>query len=389
MMIMQMNANLVVFSHLRWDFVYQRPQHLLSRLAQQGMNIIFIEEPFKTTAEPYLEEMHYNVEGSSGIKVIRPHTNLDEFGFSNNQMSVMEPMIESLLKNTDLQGPVGVWFYTPQALPLIKTYLYDIVIFDVMDELSLFANAPAELLEREAQLLKIADLVFTGGPSLWNSKIKVRPDAFCIPSSVDAKHYSPNNLDKLKVAAVEERYQKNIPKGNRIGFFGVIDERLDLELLAEVADADPHWHLIMAGPVVKIDPATLPQRKNIHYLGKQEYADLPALVSTWDVCIMPFALNDATKFISPTKTLEYLAAFRPVVSTNIYDVKFLYSEAVEIGMNHQEFIKHIRTILKEDIGEMAVRVANARQTVEKTSWDQAAEFVKNEIVGVLKLNLVV
>src|SRR5690606_28943889 len=103
----------------------------------------------------------------------------------------------------------------------------------------------------------------------------------------------------------------------RIGYAGVIDERIDLVLLDQVARARPDYQFVMLGPIAKIDPATLPQRGNIHYLGSKKYADLPRYLAGWDVAMMPFALNDATRFISPTKTPEYLAAGRRVVSTAI------------------------------------------------------------------------
>ena len=120
-------------------------------------------------------------------------------------------------------------------------------------------------------------------------------------------------------------------------------------MIAAVADARPDWQLIMVGPVVKIDPADLPQRKNIHYLGGKNYQELPSYISGWQVALMPFAINESTEFISPTKTPEYLAAGKPVVSTPVRDVVKPYGEAklVHIAQTPAEFTAAIEAALNQ------------------------------------------
>lgn len=365
---------LIVFSHLRWNFVFQRPQHLLTRLAKH-YKILFVEEPVNTNGA-FIEANRV----APNIDVLVPHTVEQGWGFNDEQIAVIGPMVKAWIQeHHDLSAGYGIWFYTPQALPLKDAFGPDFIIFDVMDELSMFAHAPAALKAREKELLEIADVVTAGGPSLARAKQQVRPDTLSLPSCVDAGHYSPRRACGAEAATHEgDALQAHI-QGPRIGFFGVIDERLDLELLAKVADHNPRWNVVMVGPVVKIDPATLPQRSNIHYLGGQSYSILPQLVLGWDVCMMPFAINDATKFISPTKTLEYMAAEKPIVSTAIHDVIELYGEVVEVSYSHDEFIKNIEVLLHEEPAQAAARVISGNEIVDHYTWDNTADIIHTAI----------
>ena len=363
---------LIVFSHLRWNFVFQRPQHLLSRLAKY-YQIVYIEEPMHTEAPPYLQ---FDLVVPN-VTVVVPHTNESGWGFTDLHINVIGDMlVDWVSANTvDLSHGYGLWFYTPQALPLRHHFDPLFVVFDVMDELSLFKGAPPELKQRETELLALADIVIAGGPSLWKSKAAIRPDTINLPSAVDALHFTPANARRLEAEKqVDERLEHDIPRP-RLGFFGVIDERLDVELIEALADADLKWHVVMVGPVVKIDPAILPQRPNIHWLGSQHYQDLPMIVQSWDVCLLPFAINDATKFISPTKTLEYMASEKPIVSTNIHDVAELYFDGVKIAHTHEEFIAHAKHLLRETEVEAAMRHTSQAELVSQHSWDAAAEVV--------------
>lgn len=366
---------LIVFSHLRWNFVFQRPQHLLTRLAKH-YKIVFVEEPVNT-GSVFVEA----TQPADNITVLVPHTVEHGWGFNDEQIKVIGPLVQTYLREHEvLDGEShGIWFYTPQALPLKDYFSPDFTIFDVMDELSMFAHAPAELKAREKELLETADLVIAGGPSLARAKQAVRPDTLSLPSCVDAAHYSPERARRAEAEDhVEDMLEHDIPHP-RIGFFGVIDERLDIDLVAAIADANPRWHVVMVGPVVKIDPATLPQRENIHWLGSQPYALLPQIVQGWDVCTMPFALNDATKFISPTKTLEYMAAEKPIVSTAIHDVIELYGSVVRVGYDYAEFITHIEDLLHEEPVQAAMRVITGKGLVDHYSWDETAERVHQAI----------
>ncbi len=249
------------------------------------------------------------------------------------------------------------WVYTPLALPLVERLDPVAVVYDCMDELSLFLGAPAELVAREEALLERADLVFTGGRSLYRAKRHRHRNIHCFPSSVDADHF--------RRARPRRQAGTSHP---RLGFFGVIDERIDLSIVAGAADAHPEWQIIMLGPVVKIDPALLPRRPNIHYAGPRSYGELPAYLAGWDVCLLPFPRNDATRFISPTKTLEYMAAERPIVSTHITDVAEPYGDIVYLGSTPAEFVAACEAALREEPGEHVRRVGRMREVLAGTSW---------------------
>jgi UDP-galactopyranose mutase len=207
-------------------------------------------------------------------------------------------------------------------------------VYDCMDELSAFLFAPPALKEYEQALMQKADIVFTGGESLYQAKSSLHWNIYSFPSSIDKNHFR-----QARKILPDPVHQRDIPYP-RIGFYGVIDERLNLPLLAQVSDWKPNWQLILVGPIVKIDPASLPQRENIHYLGPKEYSTLPYYLSGWDIAMMPFALNDSTRFISPTKTPEYLAGGKPVISPSITDVVNPYGRLglVEIADTAGEFI---------------------------------------------------
>jgi glycosyltransferase involved in cell wall biosynthesis len=358
--------DLIVFSHLRWDFVFQRPQHLLSRLARTR-RIFFVEEPVQAEGQPFFEVMN----PCDGVQVLRPHTPIDAPGFHDKQIAALQVLLAAWLRAANVND-YAVWFYMPMALPLLAHLKPAAVVYDCMDELSAFAGAPRQMRQRESALIKAADVVFTGGPSLYEAKRDSHPNVHCLPSAVDARHYAPASQPvSTEVAQAVHALQAGIP-GPRLGFFGVIDERMDLDLLAAVADARPDWQLVMVGPIVKIDPQQVPQRKNIHWLGKQTYDALPLLVKEWDVCLLPFALNEATRFISPTKTLEYMAAEKPVVSTAVRDVSVLYGDVVRVAQNADEFIAHCSAALAESAEEAVQRIEAMQGRVARYSWDNTA-----------------
>jgi len=365
-----MTSPLIVFSHLRCDFVFQRPQHLLSRIAHQH-RVLFIEEPvFEPGAQPHFEYRN----PCDNVLVLRPVSPVEAPGFHDDQLAVLKPLVQQLLLDEELEDYL-VWFYTPMALPLLAELDPKAVIYDCMDELSAFKGAPRQMRQRESALLKRADLVLTGGPSLYQNKRDLNPNVHCLPSSVDSAHYAPENVTKHHEEYLAAEALQGHILAPRIGFFGVIDERLDLPLVAALADARPDWHIVMVGPVVKIEAADLPQRDNIHWLGQQSYARLPALVAGWDVCMLPFARNEHTRFISPTKTLEYLAAEKPVVSTPVNDVVSMYGDVVRIAHDAGSFIEACDAALKETPQQRAQRLVNGAATVSRFSWDESARTV--------------
>jgi len=363
---------LIVFCHLRWDFVFQRPQHLMTRLAEH-YNILLVEEPVYQEGQAYLQK----TEVAPNITVCRPHTPIHAFGFHDDQLPTLQTLLTGLVPEGE--RPV-VWFYTPMALPLLQSFEPSLVIYDCMDELAAFKNPPKQLLQRESALLNIADICFTGGPSLYESKRTRHANAHCFSSSVDAKHFR-QALDKANSHPDQESVAHP-----RLGFYGVIDERFDTELIREMAAARPDWQIVLVGPVVKIDPAHLPQAANIHYMGQRTYDELPKFLAGWDVCLLPFAMNESTKFISPTKVLEYMAAELPSVSTPITDVKVPYSHVVEIAETPAEFIAACDRMLALNDAQKADLAARMRKVVANTSWDKTAAAMHDIIQNAVPNN---
>ncbi|PSB17444.1 glycosyltransferase family 1 protein [Phormidesmis priestleyi ULC007] len=327
--------DLICLSHLRWDFVYQRPQHLLTRCAQDR-RVFFIEEPFFGPDEQAWLAMSRR---DSGLWVAVPH--LPEGLSQEAAIALQKQLLDDLFITCSIRD-YAFWYYTPMALAFTDHLQPLAIVYDCMDELSAFQGAPPALKQREIELFQKADLVFTGGQSLYEVKRHQHPNVYAFPSSIDAPHFA-----QARQPIAEPPDQVNIPHP-RLGFYGVIDERMDIDLLAGVADARPDWHLVLIGPVVKIDPATLPQRSNIHYLGGKSYLELPDYLAGWDVALLPFARNESTRFISPTKTPEYLAAGKPVVSTSIRDVVCPYRELglVQIADAPSEFVAAVETALQ-------------------------------------------
>ncbi len=363
---------LVVFSHLRWDFVYQRPQHLLSRLARHR-RVLVVEEPVHTDGLARWERQ----DPLPNLTVFRPRTPIREGGFCEAQLPMLWPLVQLLVGSEGVREGV-LWFYTPMALPLADAFDPRLVVYDRMDALAEFAHAPAGMREREAELLACADLVFTGGPSLYRSVADRNPNVHLFTSSVEAEHFG-----QAKGGLAEPADQAGIPHP-RLGYFGVIDERMDLDIVGHLADAHPEWQIVMVGPVVKIDEATLPQAPNLHWLGQKDYAELPAYLAGWDVALLPFARNESTRFISPTKTLEYFAAETPAVSTPITDVAEPYGDTVYLGDTPETFVAACEAALSAGPAERACRTKRMRAVLAETSWDRTAEAMNDLIEGALE-----
>ena len=348
--------NLLCFSHLRWDFVYQRPQHLLSRFAD-NTNVYFLEEPvFTNTKEAFIVIS----QKKERVWVCVPHLpeNLNE----NQKNESLEKLIQLFFAGKDASEFI-FWYYTPMALEFSSHIKAGMTVYDCMDELAAFKFAPQNIKHLENQLLERADIVFTGGNTLFQSKKNSHKNIHPFPSSIDKKHFL-----KARQKGIEPQDQVHI-SGPKIGFYGVIDERFDIGLIEEIANTRPDWNIILIGPVVKIDPQTLPQNKNIHFLGPKNYDQLPLYLSGWDVAMIPFLINESTRFISPTKTPEYLCGGKPVVSTPITDVINPYGadRLVSIANNAPDFIAEIAYWLEsENKGKWLSKVDRFLLTV---SWD--------------------
>lgn len=365
--------SLLCFSHLRWDFVFQRPQHLMLRAAQKW-RVFFIEEPVfvDNIRAPELvvrEDGH-----PENLHIVVPHF---PHGFpAENINKVLQDMLTRLTFDYRIED-YGLWYYTPMALKFTAHLIPRVVIYDAMDELSAFKGASPELIDLEKALYSTTDVVFTGGRSLYEAKRNRHGNVHAFPSSIDKKHFM-----QARQFIPEPADQKDIPHP-RLGFYGVVDERFDIELLRQLSARQPDWHFVIIGPVVKISPEDLPQAENIHYLGMKTYNELPVYLSGWDVALLLFAMNESTRFISPTKTPEYLSALKPVVSTPIRDVIVPYEEAglVSIGRNVAEFEKAIEDALAQgDNEEWKNKVEAYLQNIswDKT-WDNMLCLIKQQI----------
>jgi len=351
-----LSRTLICFSHLRWNFVYQRPQHLLSRAAK-AYDVIYFEEPL---IEERADIELRSVVSLEGVRVVTPvfPSRLSSANIIRSQMD----FVDALLEEVD-PADLVTWYYTPMALRFTAHLRPAVCIYDNMDELASFRSAPEGLLELETQLLRRADVVFTGGHSLYEAKKHRHSNIHPFPSSIDTSHFG-----RAREKSISAPADQALIASPRIGFFGVIDERMNLELLAGAAALRPSWQFVMIGPIAKIDPATLPQLENIHWLGARPYASLPNYLHGWHVGIMPFALNESTRFISPTKTPEFLAAGIPVVSTPIADVVHPYGNEglVAIASDPARFVAAIERLYGR---RNEYWLAKVDQRLAKSSWN--------------------
>ncbi|MFC6095399.1 glycosyltransferase [Flavobacterium qiangtangense] len=342
------NYDMIVFCHLRWQFVYQRPQHIISRLAKD-LKVLFVEEPIGF--DPEEENTAILTEVNQQLHVLQPKV---------RTIKDISNVLSKYVSNS--QVSMG-WFYSAAFSELLQELNFETIIYDCMDELSLFKGAPQELIDQEKFLISNADIVFTGGKSLYESKKKMHGNAYCFPSSVDESHFAQalNGIEiPMDIAHI---------KAPVVGYYGVIDERIDLELLHETAEKSPEVSFVMIGPLAKIGDSDLPRLTNIHYLGMKTYDELPAYLKAFDIAMMPFALNDSTKFISPTKTLEYMAAGKPIISTKIKDVVRDYADCVALIENADDFCEAISYV---SLGNNS-NLLSYKEILANTSWDATAQ----------------
>ncbi|WP_126946296.1 glycosyltransferase family 1 protein [Xanthomonas sp. BRIP62418] len=360
-------TTLLCLSHLRWSFVYQRPQHLMSRFAGD-CNVLFWEEPIACDeSEPWLQLR--SEEG--GLHVLVPRLPAGCMG--EDAVQAQRQLLDGYLAELGV-GDLLLWYYTPMSLSFSAHLRARAIVYDCMDELSAFAGAPPELVQRERELLQRADVVFTGGYSIWEAKRALHANIHAFPSSVDVAHFAAARQPQQEPAD-----QAAIPQP-RLGFYGVIDERFDVALLRDIARQRPQWQFVMIGPVVKIAASDLPQAANIHYLGGKTYDALPGYLSGWQVALMPFAMNASTRFISPTKTPEYLAGGCPVVSTPIHDVVRTYGDTgvVRIADTAAAFVAACEDALR-DGSDRAQLLDTADQVLGEMSWDHTHALMQEKL----------
>ena len=371
---------IVVHCHLRWDFVWQRPQQIFSRLAAHHP-ITFIEEPMWQGSERRLEisEPYPNVVRI--VPVLRADEKNDEM---DTQYAAVLALLRSALSENPLlsarfESPIQ-WFYSPITAPyFLDDFDAAATVYDCMDELAQFRFAPPFLREREQTLISRADVVFTGGYQLYQSKSRYHSNVHFYGCGVDAEHFSRARLAETEVPAEVGRLPRPV-----FGYFGVIDERLDYALLAQIAQEMPDASIVMVGPLAKVEQQSLPDLPNIHWLGQRAYTDLPALVKSFDVCLMPFALNEATQYINPTKTLEYMAAGKPVVSTAVPDVLHHFTPIVDVAQNAHEFIEAIQRAARSPRAEL---IEQGIDRANRASWDSIVSAMRSHMLDSVRADL--
>lgn len=365
---------ILCISHLGWDYVWQRPQHILSRLAEH-YEVVYVHEPrIDSTPEdaPRLELIFSDDRVTAWQPVFPDRPDVlgcwrEEYRRTVEDLLVRQGLARWSGGRLVSTRPIILWFYTPTPWYLLDAVPAELVVYDVMDDLASFKGASQDLREREARLLSRADLVFAGGRSICEARRQKYPGVRLFPSGVDAGHFAAALDPALPIA--QEIAQLPHPV---LGYYGVIDERIDRELLSRLAVEHPEWSLALVGPVTKVEREALPAAPNLHYIPAQPYERLPAFLKGFDVATMPFALNEATRYISPTKTLEYMAAHKPVVSTPVPDVVNSWGKVVRIAYGPTGFAQAVTEALSETDAQREGRIAMEREAVAQNSWDGIA-----------------
>lgn len=350
---------IVVHCHLRWDGVWQRPQQILSRLAQRR-RILFVEEPIflRPGEKPFL-----HVREANGVTIAQPHTPPQPQhlpSVSDENKAIIRDLVAPLIREQGYEGAVR-WHYAPMAIYLADLTQSPTVVYDCMDELSAFKGAPPELVACERELMNQADVMFTGGLSMWLNKKQHHENCHRFDSGVDVEHFAQATQADTEIPEDARHLPHPV-----IGYYGVIDERMDYDAIRALSAAFPEGTILLVGPITKVDPAELPKADNIVYAGQRSYNDLPRYLKAFDVALVPFADNPATKFLSPTKTLEYFAGHKPVVSSPVKDVVENYADIVRIARSPEEYVAAVKAALNEDNSE---RARLGLERAQEKTWD--------------------
>ena len=364
---------LVVFSSLRWHFDWQRPQQLLTRLAMH-YRVFFVEAPLTTHQDAHLACTRV----AQGVDVLVPHTRCDPCGFHDAQFPVLARLLAQFMRERAIVEPL-VWLDAPDALPLVEALNPRAVVYDCHDD-SAASSAAGARQRREEQLLRVADVVIAGGPSLYESHRARHANVHCIANAVDTAHFAPPSPSAKSIEAVSARAIHAAIPTPRLGFFGVIDERVDLDLLARVADLRPDWQIVMAGPLRGVAPEALPRRGNLMWLGAQTYAILPHLQAHWDLCLLPFKVDACSRHAAPIEALEFLAGQKSVVATAVHDVVALHGHIVRLAHGAHAFVEACRAAMCERGPLRRQRRIDALIAVHSCTWDRAAERVHKLLV---------
>jgi len=367
---------IIAFCHLGWDWVWQRPQQFLSRFAKRH-RVLFVEA-YRSEVEATRVDLR-NAEGHPNVTVMQTHlpsSRWEDGRFIDaERRRVLRAVLDRELRGR-FEKPL-LWFYDPMAVTSFARQLNErAIVYDCMDELSQFKGAPPALLERERKLLEVADVVFCGGQKMRKKRLPLNANTHFFGTGVDCDHFGAALSSNVDLAPEIARFG-GAPV---LGYFGVIDERIDYELLTKLADARSDWHVVMVGPTAKVDPVEFPKRRNLHFIGGRPYAQLPALTKGFSVALMPFALNAATEYINPTKALEYMAAGRPVVSTALDEVKFNFGNVARVAKSHEEFIQHCTSEIESP---SKTRIARGRRLALENTWEAIVARMEQHIAAVL------
>jgi glycosyltransferase involved in cell wall biosynthesis len=366
---------IIALCHLSWNWVWQRPQQFLSRLAKTHP-VLFVET--YCTETPTTIVKLRSADGHPNVTICEMHLPASRWNDGKFIDRERRRALRSALSN-ELEGRFDdaiLWFNDPMAVTAFAGHLDEsLIVYDCMDELSQFKGAPPALIEREYELLEVADVVFCGGRKMRDKRLPINSNSHFYGTGVDIRHFgtalSPNLAVDPEIAAL---------KGPVLGYFGVVDERIDYELLGALADANPNWHVVMVGPTTKVDPANFPKRRNLHFIGSRPYAQLPAITKGFSVCLMPFARNEATEYINPTKALEYMATGRPVVSTALDEVKSNFSGVARIARTHSEFISMCRSEVDSPSDS---RIARGIKLAAENTWDAIVGKMERHVADAL------
>jgi glycosyltransferase involved in cell wall biosynthesis len=368
------NAPIICFCHLGWDWVWQRPQQFLSRLAKHHP-VLFVETHCREVAESTFTARTPSANpGVTVLEMLLPARHWEDGAFIDRERRRLLREFLAADFERQFKDPV-LWFYDPMAVTAFAGHTGErAIVYDCMDELSQFKGAPPALIERERELLQVADVVFCGGRKMRAKRLPLNPNCHFYGTGVDCEHFgralaSGQAIDPTLAAL----------RGPVLGYFGVVDERIDYDLLDKLAAARADWHVVMVGPAAKVDPANFPRRPNLHWLGGRPYAQLPALTKAFSVALMPFALNAATEYINPTKALEYMAAGRPVVSTALDEVKTNFASVARVAQSHDEFIS---LCLAEAASPSTARIRRGLRLAAENTWEAIAAKMEGHLADV-------
>jgi len=374
---------IICFSHLTWDRnLFQRPQQLMLRFSKR-FNVLYVSgyscRQFFIDLFRRKKTHSYHVTDNLAVYspfALPPIKKYSSITIRLNKI-LLSFLVKRRLKKLKFKDPI-LWIYHPRYIDAIGKFKEELIIYDCMDD---FTSLLSDYEDRERNikderaLLKKADMVFAGGYSIAELKRDSREHIHVFPSAVEIYHFKKARSDNLEMPDDITDIPHPI-----LGYWGAIDERVDHELLKRLAMKHPEWSIVLLGPIVRHkagDLSYLKEIKNIFWLGPKDYSLLPNYAKAFDVCLIPFVLSREGKFLSPTKTLEYLATGKPVVSTPITDVVRFYDGVVGIADGPDEFGMAVRRCMEEDNASMKQKRICF---TENKSWEDTAEKMEKLIL---------